>query len=120
MEVAITNLVHQTSKTMNDIYRLMLHRISKRTGIISLSTAVTLTVLYSLYQKLFKAPKQFRHLPYINPFYYYKNALGNKLFEDYSKAIVMPLLEQGSNGIYMVNINKQTNKKDDYNTIILF
>lgn len=100
-------LIQEVTQRIDDMYQLILSRVSRKTGIVSLGTAIALFMTYSLYQRLNKSPKHMRHLPYIRPFKFYNYALRNKLYEDYSNAVVMPLLEQGSNGIYMVNISSK-------------
>ncbi|KAI8085855.1 cytochrome P450 [Gilbertella persicaria] len=96
----ITDLIQITSNRLEAWMQLVSPQIRKRAGIISVSTAVILTLLYTTIQKFNRPPKQLRHLPYVSYLSFLKYCFRDDLFETYSKQVCMPLLKE-SNGIYM-------------------
>lgn len=76
---------------------------NKTAGIVTLSAAVVLTLLYTTIQKYNRPPKNLRHLPYVSFISFLQSVFSDALFENYSKEKCMPLMKQ-SNGIYIVII----------------
>lgn len=98
----VTHLNRLVNENMDVMDRFVPRWVLKKTGIISLSTAAVLALVYSFYLKNNAPPKQLRHLPYISRYQFMRNVFKNELFENYSKNHVMPILEQSSNGVYAV------------------
>lgn len=100
----ILYVIQQVNEKADVVLKKVSPRTLKKTGVISLGTAALLTVAYSFYRKITSPPKHMRHLPYIGSYHFIKDVFTNELYETYSKRRIMPLLEQGSNGFYMVSI----------------
>ncbi|KAI8361722.1 cytochrome P450 [Blakeslea trispora] len=97
----LTDLVIQTQHQFNTWIERIVPQLQKKAGVISVSTAVILAVLYTTLQKFNQPPKQLRHLPYVTYFTFLKYSFRDALFEHFSNEMTMPLIRKGSNGIYM-------------------
>ncbi|KAI9484150.1 MAG: cytochrome P450 [Benjaminiella poitrasii] len=75
-------------------------RDKRKASVISVSTAVVLTVLYTALRRFNRPPQKYKHLAYVGFLPYLKYVFNNALFETYSKEEIMPLIKQ-TNGIYM-------------------
>jgi hypothetical protein len=98
----VLDLLQKVNNRTGVLLRLISPQLRKKAGIISISTAVIMTVLYSVFQKLNRPPKELRHLPYVGYFSFLKNVFKDELYETYSNQLIMPLLKKESNGVYAV------------------
>lgn len=95
------DLIHFASEKGNELMRLVAPYLrNKKTGVISLSAAVLLTLIYTTIQKFNRPPPSLRHLPYVSYFSFLKYIFKDELFETYSKKLIMPLIKESS-GVYM-------------------
>lgn len=95
----VLELINQVYDHLNVIIPAELR---KKTGIISLGTAILITFLYSKFQKINRPPANLRHLPHVGFYTFLKYVFSNGVIDNYSNEQVIPLLKKGSNGIYLV------------------
>jgi hypothetical protein len=98
----VLDLLQKVKDRADDVLRMISPHTRKKAGVISVSAAVFLTLLYSVIQKINRPPKALRHLPYVGYLSFLKYVFKDELFETYSKELIMPLLKKESNGVYMV------------------
>ncbi|CAO3635478.1 unnamed protein product [Cunninghamella blakesleeana] len=64
--------------------------------------AISLVILRSIYEKLFKPPKRLRHIPYTNPLIYMKNLVQGTPYSTMATNLHLPLYEKKNKGeIYL-------------------
>lgn len=98
----LINIVSEKSNVLLQIIAPYLQNNRKKAGVVSLSAAVILTLLYTTLQRFNRPARSLRHLPYLGYFSFLNYCFKNELFENYSQKLIMPLIKQ-SNGVYMVN-----------------
>ncbi|CEG79632.1 hypothetical protein RMATCC62417_14075 [Rhizopus microsporus] len=94
LTVAVKDKIHR-------LIRVILPFLKSRAGVLSISSAAILAVLYSLVQKFNRPPSQLRHLPYVDRFTFLKYGFKDIPYDQYGKEKLLPLLKAGTNGIYL-------------------
>jgi hypothetical protein len=98
-----TDLVHIVNEKANKLIKLIAPYIkNKKAGVVSLSAAVVLTLLYNTFQKFNRPARKLNHLPHVTFFSLLNYSIRDKLYETYSRELVMPLITK-SNGVYIVS-----------------
>lgn len=97
----LINIVNEKSSVVMRLIAPYLHN-RKKAGVVSVSAAVILTLLYTTLQRFNRPARSLRHLPYVGYFSFLNYIFKDELFEKYSQKLIMPLIKQ-SNGVYMVN-----------------
>ncbi|KAG0181653.1 cytochrome P450-dit2 [Apophysomyces sp. BC1021] len=98
LDIAKANvLLQKTSEIGNIITRYLAgHRR------VSISSAVALTVLYLIYDKINKPPRSLRHIPYVGYINTITSALRGRSSADISSDYSIPLIKsEAHNGVYM-------------------
>jgi hypothetical protein len=81
----------------------ILPRLTKKTKVIAISTAVALSVVFYVRDTVFKPPKNLRHIPYIGYFSKIKSILIGESYWDRVYRVKLPLLEsKDHNGLILV------------------
>ncbi|KAI8368533.1 cytochrome P450 [Blakeslea trispora] len=76
--------------------------LAKRSHIIGIKAAVAFSLIYFLYDRLFKPPKQLRQFPYISYYTTIKTILNGESARDFDRRVIAPLLEtEWKEGVYM-------------------
>jgi hypothetical protein len=97
-----TDLIRIVNEKADVLIKLAEPYVANKTvGIVTLSAAVALALIYTTIQKFNRPPSKLRHLPYVGFLSFLNYTFRDQLFEKYSEDLIMPLMKQ-SNGIYMV------------------
>ncbi|CAO3614072.1 unnamed protein product [Mucor hiemalis] len=95
----LINIVNEKSSVVMRLIAPYLHN-RKKAGVVSVSAAVILTLLYTTLQRFNRPARSLRHLSYVGYFSFLNYIFKDELFEKYSQKLIMPLIKQ-SNGVYM-------------------
>lgn len=77
-------------------------RLNKKNKVISVSVAVALTLVYIIRDRVFKPPRNIRHIPYFGYFSVIKSLYkGDSLF-DRGYKVIIPMLNKSNLGLYAV------------------
>jgi hypothetical protein len=78
-------------------------RLTTRNKVIAITSAISLSLIFYIRQKVFKPPKIFRHLPYDSAFNVIKAAIQGECLSDYMDRETLSLLySENSKGLCMV------------------
>lgn len=92
-------LIHIAHEKADALIKFL--RNSSKTSALSVSAAIVLTLLYTTFQKFNRPARKLSHLPYVSFVQFLNYSIRDKIYEVYSRELVMPKIKQ-SNGIYMV------------------
>jgi hypothetical protein len=103
-----SSLLEAPLKTILDFYsKTVVPRLTKKNKTIAISTAVALSIVYIIRDRLLKPPKRLRHIPYHGYFDVIRNIFKNESYWDRAYRVTLPHIDgPESNGIYMVNDQK--------------
>ncbi|KAI8994752.1 cytochrome P450 [Pilobolus umbonatus] len=82
------------------LWILLPHQVKKNAGVVTISTAVIITLVYSIITRISKPPSNLKHIPHLPYTDFVKGITGNVLFETFTKEKLVPLMKM-SNGIYL-------------------
>ncbi|KAI8988312.1 cytochrome P450 [Mycotypha africana] len=97
---ATEHLVQNLNTNIDALLKIVSKTITRKAGIITLSSAIALAFLYSTIQKFIQPSKKLRHLPFISYLTFLRYVFKDALLEAYSKEQILPLMKR-SNGVYV-------------------
>lgn len=78
-------------------------RLTKKNQAIAISTAITLSLVYYIQDRLLKPPRHLRHIPYAGLFSTLKSFWNRECFWDRAHKLHLPLIEaENSKGLFLV------------------
>jgi hypothetical protein len=90
-------------------------RLTKKNKVIAISVAVALSLVYIIRDRVFKPPRNLRHIPYFGYFSVIKSLMnGESIFDRGYKYNVPHADCKNSNGLYLVNVHRIASHYEKY------